>query len=93
MNKGEFIDKIKEIKINVPDEQFFLKYNRCVYDILDKSERYKEVIDKVRDHIKSKITKSFEYDYGIDMSNSSDRLFTETVIELELIDEILKEVK
>lgn len=46
-------------------------------------------IDKVREHIKNKITKSFEYDYCLDTSNPSDRLFTETVIELQNILQII----
>ncbi len=50
-----------------------------------------EAIKKAREYIKDKIKRSFRYDYGIDTSNSSDRLFTETVIELQKIDQILEE--
>lgn len=41
MTKEEFIDKIKELNINVPDEHFFLEYNKCVYDILEERDTYK----------------------------------------------------
>ena len=50
-----------------------------------------EVIKEARETIETKIQKSFAYDYGlygVDAA-SKDRLFTETVIELQLIDEIL----
>lgn len=49
----------------------------------------KENVKRAKDYIKDKIQKSFKYDYGIDTSNPSDRLFTETVIELQIIDAIL----
>ncbi len=35
MSKEEFIEKIKEIKINVPNEEFFIEYNKEIYKILD----------------------------------------------------------
>lgn len=48
-----------------------------------------EVIDELIKSIKEKINKSFNYDYGLDSHNFRDRLFTETIIELEYILEIL----
>lgn len=50
-----------------------------------------EVIKEVRETIKTKLRKSFAYDYGLSGVDATgkDRLFTETVIELQLIDEIL----
>lgn len=47
MTKEEFIDKIKEIDATVPNEYFFLEYNKYVYDILEENEKYKEVIDSL----------------------------------------------
>ncbi len=38
MNKEEFVEKIKDIKVNVPDEEFFLEYNKIIYDILNDKE-------------------------------------------------------
>ena len=51
MTKEEFIDKIKEININVPDECFFLEYNKCVYDILEERDTYKKRIEKAINYI------------------------------------------
>ena len=34
--------KIKEIKVNVPDEQFLLEYNAVVYSILEENQKLKE---------------------------------------------------
>ena len=51
MTKEEFIDKIKELNINVPDEYFFLEYNKCVYDILEERDTYKKRIEKAINYI------------------------------------------
>ena len=51
MTKEEFIEKIKEININVPDECFFLEYNKCVYDILEERDTYKKRIEKAINYI------------------------------------------
>lgn len=51
MTKEEFIDKIKELNINVPDECFFLEYNKCVYDILEERDTYKKKIEKAINYI------------------------------------------
>lgn len=50
-----------------------------------------EVIKEARETIKTKLQKSFAYDYGLSGADATgkDRLFTETVIELQLIDKIL----
>ena len=42
MTEEEFIEKIKEINVTVPDEIFFLEYNKCVYDILKENQKYIE---------------------------------------------------
>lgn len=48
-------------------------------------------LDKAIKYIEDKIKKSFEYDYGINSARcSKDRLFTETVIELQIIKDMLK---
>lgn len=49
MTKEEFIDKIKELNINAPDEYFFLEYNKCVYDILEERDTYKAKLNMVKD--------------------------------------------
>lgn len=49
MSKEEFIEKIKEIKINVPDEEFFINYNNEIYNILDE----KEQLEKENQQLKS----------------------------------------
>ena len=48
-------------------------------------------INAAREYIKEKIEKSFLYDYGLSEDvSSSDRLFMETVTELQIIDYILE---
>lgn len=48
-----------------------------------------ERIEEARSYIKDKIQKSFKADWGLPGGNASDRLFTETVIEMQIIDSIL----
>ena len=45
MNEEEFLQKIKGIKVNVPDEQFFLEYNAVVYNILKENQQLKEQLE------------------------------------------------
>lgn len=45
MNEEEFLQKIKEIKVIVPDEQFFLEYNSVVYSILKENQQLKEKLE------------------------------------------------
>lgn len=45
MNEKEFLQKIKEIKVIVPDEQFFLEYNSVVYSILKENQQLKEKLN------------------------------------------------
>ena len=45
MNEEEFLQKIKGIKVNVPDEQFFLEYNAVVYNILKENKQLKERLE------------------------------------------------
>lgn len=51
MTKEEFIEKIKKINAEVPNEYFFLEYNKCVYDILEENDTYKAKLNMVRDLI------------------------------------------
>lgn len=53
---------------------------------------YKEKIKnrKALKYIEDKIQKSFNADWGLENSRRSDRLLTETVIELQIIEQILK---
>lgn len=64
MTKEEFIEKIKEIKINIPNEEFFLEYNRAIYNILDENERLKEENYKLQaraDKYKNRNDKAVKY--------------------------------
>lgn len=45
MNEEEFLQKIKGIKVNVPDEQFFLEYNAVVYNILKENQELKKQLE------------------------------------------------
>lgn len=51
-------------------------------------EELESVLNEVRKYVKNKIKKSFEVDCGIS-DKRSDRLFTETIVELQLIENIL----
>lgn len=82
MNKFYYLKDMTQEDLN----QLALERNT----LQQENQKYKEVFDKVREYIKSKINKSFKCDYSLDNSNSNDRLFTETGIELEIIDNILK---
>ena len=58
---------------------------------MNKEEYYitlEENVKRVQEYIKEKIRKSFNYDYGIS-GKASDRLFTETVIEMQIISAML----
>ena len=48
MNKEEFIKKIKEINATVPNEYFFLEYNKCVCDILEENQELKKRLEASR---------------------------------------------
>lgn len=63
MSKEEFIEKIKEISTSVPNEEFFLEYNRAIYNILNENERLKEENYKLQaraDKYKCRIDKAEE---------------------------------
>lgn len=51
MNEKEFLQKIKEIKVIVPDEQFFLEYNSVVYSILKENQQLKEQLNKKYENV------------------------------------------
>ena len=60
MNLEEFINKIKEIKINVPDEHFFLEYNTEIYKIIEENQILTKKYNKALKLLKVKlITKYF----------------------------------
>ena len=51
-------------------------------------EELEKSLREIKQHIKDKVRKSLEYDWGIS-GRSSDRLFTETVIELQIIESMI----
>lgn len=51
----------------------------------------REGLEKIKDYIDDKIRKSFEVDWGIS-DKRSDRLFTETVVELQLIEQMIDDI-
>lgn len=57
MNEKEFLQKIKEIKVNVPDEQFFLEYNAVVYNILEENQQLKEAQNELKEKLRFRINK------------------------------------
>ena len=68
-----------------------LNYVKIIKDLQSQLKAKEEVIKEARETIKTKLQKSFAYDYGLSGVDapSKDRLFTETIIELQLIDKIL----
>ena len=60
MNEEEFLQKIKGIKVNVPDEQFFLEYNAVVYNILKENQQLKEQLSNSH-QIKAQQKEFIEY--------------------------------
>lgn len=52
---------------------------------------YQEKINNVLNYIHDKLVKSFNYEIGTDGSNQSDRLLTETVVEFQVIENMLKD--
>lgn len=96
----EIDTKLKLLKEHKCCAESILCIETYMYCIELESQQLKEqlkqrdiVIDEVMKYIKEKISKSFNYDYGLDTSNPSDRLFTETLIELQYILKILQKYK
>lgn len=61
-----------------------------IWELISENEKYTKTLCDIKQHIKDKVRKSLEYDWGIS-SNRSDRLFTETVVELQLIEHMIDE--
>ena len=56
MDREKFLQRIKEIKVNVSDEYFFLEYNAIICDILEENQQLKEQLQQKEDIInKSKV--------------------------------------
>ena len=91
---------ISDIEMNIDrvlsSSELMNQMNELV--IKDEKERYVRVlmnrlhkVKEVRDYIDDKIQKSMEYDWGRS-GNRSDQMFTETVIELQLVIQKLDEI-
>ena len=89
----EYLKRVDELELKLTGEDkdtyqwLLFGYNECTRLLNEKE----EVIKEARETIKTKLQKSFAYDYGLSGVDATgkDRLFTETVIELQLIDKIL----
>ena len=51
MDREKFLQRIKEIKVNVSDEYFFLEYNAIICDILEENQQLKEQLQQKEDII------------------------------------------
>ena len=80
LSRSELIEQMN--KLAIKDEQ-----ERYIRELLNRLHKVKEV----RDYIDNKIQKSMEYDWGRS-SDRRDQMFTETVIELQLIVEKLDKI-
>ena len=68
----------------ITTDEFFELWNKR-----NKYDKLQQALNEIREYCNTKISKSFKYDFGLDNSNPSDRLFTETVFELQRIQEII----
>ena len=59
-DKEEFLKRIQSIKVNVPDEYFFLEYNSIIYDVLEENKQLKEAQNELREKIRNKLVKYFD---------------------------------
>lgn len=78
MTKEKFINRIKELKINVPDEKFFLEYNKEIYDILDNQE---------------KLIKYLEHRIRIYENRVMEHGFDDDIIKMNCYQDILERIK
>ena len=58
---------------------------------VDVNDVYKEQLKRIKKHIDKKLLRNWEVDMGMS-SNRSDRLMTETVVELQVIESMIDEV-
>lgn len=59
--------------------------------IIKETVTYEDGLKTIKQHIKDKVRKSFEVDWGIS-DKRSDRLMTETVVELQIIEQMIDEI-
>ena len=81
----------EEIAKLFPEEMLYtdaLPIANHIENLLQKNEKLEKSMKDIKQHIKDKVRKSLEYDWGIG-GRSSDRLFTETVVELQLIESMI----
>jgi hypothetical protein len=57
-------------------------------ELLEEYYRLEDGLKTIKQHIKDKVRKSFEVDWGIS-DKLSDKLFTETVVELQIIEQMI----
>lgn len=89
----EYIENLQSRLKGIQEERDYL-FNKLSIEnkfLQSQLKAKEEVIKEARETIKTKLQKSFAYDYGLSGVDATgkDRLFTETVIELQLIDKIL----
>ena len=66
------------------------EYERINSD-MNENDIYKEQLKRIKRHIDKKLLRNWEVDMGMS-SNRSDRLMTETVVELQVIESMIDEV-
>lgn len=80
MNKEEFIKKIKEINATVPNEYFFLEYNKCVCDILEENQELEKQLENCycnRTDCSARIKDSKKYDSLVQRIENQQKEFME----------------
>ena len=67
------------------------KAYKVLKKLLEENVGYEDGLKTIKQHIKDKVRKSFEVDWGIS-DKLSDRLMTETVVELQIIEQMIDDI-
>lgn len=99
-NKEELpvCDYLKEMGLDGNDAHELYKYTRKIdsvyalkFAVMQKQiDNLAKALRDIEQHIKDKVRKSFEVDLGIS-DKLSDRLMTETVVELQIIEQMIND--
>ena len=64
---------------------------KSLFEVKEKTDLTIDGLNKIKQYIKDKVRKSFEVDWGIS-DRRSDRLFSETIVELQIIESMIDDI-